>query len=296
MRSLNPEAVAGIAPTAAAAAQHQRVDGEARMEFRSAPHASAALADLYQRAPCRVLFPIAEAGDPLQAVVLTTSGGLTGGDRVRVAVTVGEHARATVTTQAAEKLYRSLPALAPARVEMQWTVGEHAWAECLAQETILFDGARLHRTLFADVAQSGRLLALESLVFGRTAMGERFDYGFVHDVWRVRRAGRLIWADALHLDGDIRHLRQLPFGFGTAVACSTLLYVGPDSAQQLGEVRKMIGDCAVQGGATAFDGMLIVRLLAADATALRAAVMTLAAGIRCLAAGLPARMPRVWYC
>jgi len=88
---------------------HQRVDGEARIAFRRRADGVVALADLYQRAPCRVLFPTTEAGEPVQAVLLTTSGGLTGGDRTRVSVSVEPGARATITTQAAEKIYRALP-------------------------------------------------------------------------------------------------------------------------------------------------------------------------------------------
>ena len=97
-----------------------------------------ALAALYQRAPCRVLFPTTEAGEPLQAVLLTTSGGLTGGDRTRVSVTVEPSARATVTTQAAEKIYRALPGTGDAVVQVEMQVGDGAWAEWLAQEKRIY--------------------------------------------------------------------------------------------------------------------------------------------------------------
>jgi urease accessory protein len=292
-----------VAEKKLAAAQHQRVAGAARISFAVTPDGTTMLADLYQKAPCRVLFPAPEAGDPIQAVVLTTSGGLTGGDRTQVGVVVAAGARATVTTQAAEKIYRALPPTGPstglagdARVEVNLTVGEHAWAEWLAQEAILFDGGRLRRTLVAEVAPQGRLLAVDSLVFGRTAMGESFDRGSVHDSWRITRAGRLIWADALHLDGDVEELRKAPFSFGTAVACSTLVYVGADSTQQLEAVRRILDRDALPGAATAFNGLLLIRILAEHATAMRSAVKILAAEIRRSAAGLPQRMPRVWDC
>src|ERR1700760_2466495 len=207
---------------------HQRVDGEARIAFKKFGNRTT-LADLYQRAPCRVLFPTTEADDSVQAVLLTTSGGLTGGDRTRVNAEIGPYAQATLTTQAAEKIYRALPNSGDARVEVKMTVSEGAWAEWLAQETIVFDGSRLRRQFTADVAADGKLLAVESIVFGRTAMGEQFDTGMLHDAWRISRGGKLIWADALHLEGDVRQLRSAPFGFGTSVACSTVLYVGADA-------------------------------------------------------------------
>jgi len=275
---------------------HQRVDGEARIAFRRRADGVIALADLYQRAPCRVLFPTTEAGEPLQAVLLTTSGGLTGGDRTRVSVSVESGARATVTTQAAEKNYRALPDAGDAVVQVEMQVGDGAWAEWLAQETIVFEGSRLRRLFAADVATTGRLLAVESIVFGRTAMGEFFNSGMLHDAWRISRAGRLIWADALHLDGDIQLLRAMPFGFGTSVACSTILYAGADAPQQLVEARRLLGDCALLCGATSLDGIMLVRIMADDASELRAAVMKLIAGIRQAAASLPAQLPRVWHC
>lgn len=275
---------------------HQRVDGEARIAFRRRVDGATALADLYQRAPCRVLFPTTEADDPIQAVLLTTSGGLTGGDRTRVAVSVEPHARATVTTQAAEKIYRALPSTGDASVQVEMQVGDGAWAEWLAQETIVFEGSRLRRLFTADVATTGRLLAVESVVFGRTAMGECFDSGMLHDAWRISRAGRLIWADALHLDGDLKRLRTAPFGFGKSVACATIAYVGADASQQVGEARRLMSECALPCGATSLDGIMLVRIMADDASELRAAVIRLIAGIRLAAATLPARLPRVWYC
>jgi urease accessory protein len=275
---------------------HQRVDGEARITYRRRADGATALADLYQRAPCRVLFPTTEPDEPVQAVLLTTSGGLTGGDRTRVAASIEPHARATITTQAAEKIYRALPNSGDAIVKVEMQVGDGAWAEWLAQETIVFDASRLRRLFTAEVAPTGKLLAVESIVFGRTAMGENFNNGMLHDSWRISRGGRLIWADALHLDGDLKRLRTAPFGFGTSVACATLVYVAADASQQLGEARRLLSGCPMPCGATSLDGIMVVRIMADDASELRVAVMKLIAGIRSAAASLPARLPRVWHC
>jgi urease accessory protein len=280
----------------AVAATHQRVDGEARIAFQRRLDGRTALADLYQRAPCRVLFPATEPDEPLQAVLLTTSGGLTGGDRTRVAVSIGPEAQATITTQAAEKIYRALPNTGDAVVQVDMRVDSGAWAEWLAQETIVFEGSRLRRLLTADVAPTGRFLAVETIVFGRTAMGECFDTGLLHDAWRINRAGKLIWADALHLEGDVGKLRSAPFGFANAVACSTVVYVGADAPQQLNEARRLLSDSTLPCGATSLDGIMLARIMAADAVELRAAVMQLISGIRHAAAALPARLPRVWHC
>ncbi len=276
--------------------QFQRADGAARIAFRLSPGGRTVLGDLYQRAPCRVLFPTVDPDEAMQAVLLTTCGGLTGGDRTEVAIELAAGARATLTTQAAEKLYRALPDEPQTQVQVRLQLADDAWAEWLAQETILFNGARLRRELRVDMARTARLLATESLVLGRTAMGEQFVSGSVYDTWRIRVGGRLVWADALSLTGQMTSLLGAPFGFGTAVAYSTVVYVGADAAEYLTDVRSVLRDCGVQAGATAFDGMLICRLLGTDAAALRRALVAVVGRIRRRAAALPERLPRVWYC
>jgi len=276
------------------ALRHQRADGAATLSIDCEGGASR-LRDLYQRAPCRLLFPEVEAGEPLQAVLLTTTGGLTGGDRTRVEFNVGARARATLTTQAAEKLYRALPGTPPVDCSLSVQAGPDAWIEWLAQETIVFNGACLRRTFCADLAPGSRMLALESIVFGRQAMGEELRVGMLHDSWRIRRAGRLIWADAMRLEGDLAGLRAAPFGHGEARACATLLYAGPDCHELLEPVRGELGDDA-HSGATLIEDLLIVRFLDRDPARLRARTVTVAGLIRHAAAGLARALPRVWYC
>lgn len=274
----------------------QRVDGACKLTFRPVGRDGTALGELYQRAPCRVLFPQCEPGEPPQAVMLTTSGGLTAGDRTDVRIQVASGAQATIATQAAERIYRASEADAEVNADINLLIGERAWGEWLAQETILYDGARLRRSLRADVACSGRLLALESVVFGRTAMREGFDTGFLHDAWQIRRDGVPVWADALHLDGDVRGLRAAPFGFGTNTACGTLLYVGEDAVRHLESVRGRLDGCPVSGAATVLDGVLIARVIAERADELRIVLAALAAHVRHAAGGWAAGMPRVWNC
>lgn len=278
------------------AVPHQRVDGAARLVYRCDADGRTRLADLYQRAPCRVLFPDVDAGQPPQAVMLTTSGGLTGGDRLSLQIEAGAGCTLTATTQAAEKLYRALPGDAPTRIDIGLRVGDGAWAEWLAQETILFDRSQLRRSLSADVAGSGRLLAVESLVFGRTAMGERYDSGTLHDAWRIRCDGRLMWADTLRLGGDVAAARAQPFGFGTAHACATLVYVGADASALLAPLRERLAVLGSGVAATCIERVLIVRVLADDAPAMRAAVRIAAGALRAMAGGLPERLPKVWDC
>jgi urease accessory protein len=282
--------------TACGAVRHQRADGAAILSISCDRSGESRLRDLYQRAPCRMLFPDIEPGEPLQAVLLTTSGGLTGGDRTRVEFNVGANARATLTTQAAEKLYRALPGTAPVDCAVSLTAGTNSWCEWLAQETILFDGAQLRRSFHAELAPGARMLAVESIVFGRQAMGEDLRTGMLHDSWRIRCAGRLAWADSMRLEGDIAGLRRAPFGFGAAVACATMVFAAPDAGELLDPVRAALEDAAGESGVTLLDGLLIIRLLDSDALRLRSRVVHLAGIIRHGAAGIARALPRVWHC
>ncbi len=83
----------------------------------------------------------------------------------------------------------------------------------------------------------------------------------LHDTWRIRRAGRLIWADALRLEGDILALRRAPFGFGDAIACTTMIYAAPEAGEFLEPVRAVLEDGADGSGVTLLDGLLIIRFL-----------------------------------
>lgn len=283
-------------PHPARAIPRQRVDGALKLAWRRDAQGRTRLADLYQRAPCRALFPDLDEGEPPQAVLLTTSGGLTGGDRLQIEVEIGAGARASVTTQAAEKLYRALPGEADTRIDVRFAVGAQAWAEWLAQETILFDGARLRRLFSADLAADAQLLAVESAVFGRLAMDERFGHGLLHDGWRIRRSGRLVWADAQHLAGDLHVPMAARFAYAGACGSASVVYVGPQAGALLEGLRGLPATPGVESAATVLDGLLVVRLLGFDAQALRAATVAATAWLRAAAGGLAPRLPRVWHC
>jgi urease accessory protein len=187
-------------------------DGAARITV-AADHGQTRLKDLYQSDPCRVLFPRPAEGAAFEGVVVTTSGGIVGGDRIAVDITAEDGSTATITTQAAEKIYRS--AGPESHITVQITVGENATLEWMPQGTILFDGARLRRMTSINAMPGSRLLCGECIVFGRRARGEKFTTGFLHDGWRLTENDRLIWADALH------RARMRGTGSAAFATCST---------------------------------------------------------------------------
>src|SRR5467141_5041082 len=201
--------------TATARPRLQRASGESHVSF-AVRDGKTRLADLYQRDPCRVLFPQPEPGEPPQAVLITTSGGVTDGDSLKLAIEVGPAASAVATTQAAEKIYRAAKGGGHCAIDVAVRVGEGASLDWLPQETIVFQGARLKRRSVAEVEPGGALLACEMVVLGRAASGERFVSGLLLDSWSVHRparsqTARLAWTDTLRIEGETPN----GAGFGT---------------------------------------------------------------------------------
>ncbi|MCR4376710.1 MAG: urease accessory protein UreD [Rhodospirillales bacterium] len=271
----------------------QGMRGRASMTFARSGDETR-LKDLYQSSPLRALFPGKASGDVLSAALVTTSGGLLGGDHLDVEVKLEAAAAVQVIGQAAEKVYRSK---GPDTIfDVRLEVAEDAWLEWLPQETILFDQARLRRHTCVDVAAGGAFLGAEMLVFGRAAMGETLRTGLIRDVWEVRRGAKLIWADALHLAGDLSVQLDHPAGFGGARAAATAVYVADDAAAHLAFVREVLDGApdGVRCAATVVNGVLVVRWLAFDAQALRGAFGVYWAAMRHEVKGLPGLMPRLW--
>jgi len=241
--------------------------------------------DLSERDGYRMRFPRADGG--LQGVIINTGGGMAGGDRVAIELAAGAGADAAVTTPSAERVYR---ALAGSATELNVTLEVESGARLawLPQETILYDGARLQRRLNVDIAQDARLLMIEMLVLGRAAHGEAIASGAVRDQWRVRRAGRLVLAENLSLEGEIADALARPAVGDGARVLATALYVAGDAEDRLTAVRAALQAQGCRVGASAWDGMLVVRGLSREAGSLRRAM----AGLLPMLAGRDA--PRVW--
>lgn len=269
----------------------QRADGALELGY-AADGATTRLAHLFQSDPCRALFPRGELDDAAQTVLLTTSGGLAGGDRIRMRVHCGPDARQVVTPQAAEKIYRAINAATEIDVELG--VAASAWLEWVPQETILFEASRLRRRVRIDVAQGGMLLAGDILSFGRAAHGESYDEGSLFDRWEARRDGALVWADRLLIEAP-RLVLAHPAGFAGARAYGTILHIGPEAPALLAVARSVMETCKSRSAATVVGGILLVRLLARTTAELRSDYAQIWSRLRHAAAGLPPRMPRIWH-
>ncbi|TVQ55798.1 MAG: urease accessory protein UreD [Rhodobacteraceae bacterium] len=260
-----------------------RADGSARVVAKRAGGRTR-LADLYERGSAKIRLPRVE-GDALHAVVLNTAGGVTGGDRFAYAAEAGPGARLTLATQTAERAYRAQPD-ETGRIAVSLSVGDGARLEWLAQETILFDRCALRRTIDVDMAEGATLLLVEPVVLGRQAMGETVQSGFFSDFQRIRRGGRLVYADATRLAGAVAAQAARPAALGPNRAWASIVYVAPDAEERLDEARSLIA--GGEGGASAFDGLISARMVSSDGQELRRRLLRFLAGFR---VDPP---PRVW--
>ncbi|MDF1737268.1 MAG: urease accessory protein UreD, partial [Minwuia sp.] len=253
--------------------------------------ARTALADLHQQGCMKARLPNSYAGDPKTAVLINTAGGLTGGDNVSTEVAWHGTAVACVSTQAAERVYRSSGG--DARVRNRLLVSKDARAEWLPQETILFDGGRMNRSTQVDLATGARFLAAETVILGRKAMGETVVEGALRDDWRVRRDGRLILHDAFALGAAIDTQRQRPALLDGAASWASLILQAPEvmTGKLLDLIREIGGPTA---GATLRQGLVLGRILAADGDTMRGILARLLPTLRHAIMGHPERLPTVF--
>ena len=239
---------------------------------------------LYESGSLRVRFPSPEA-EGLSAVFVNTAGGVAGGDAFGIEIAAGEGTRLSVTTAAAEKIYRAEGPAARLDIALKAAAGAHiAW---LPQETILFDRARVSRHIDIDLAGSASLLLCEIVVFGRTAMGERMQTGEFTDRWRLRRGGRLVFAENIRLDGDIgEKLGRAAVAKG-GVAIGTALIVPGDEAL-VERIRELTNSFGGEVGISSWNGFALARFCAQDAGKLRADMMAV------LGRASGEALPRLW--
>ena len=259
----------------------QRAEGSCRI-LLSGSESGTRVMDVFQRSPVRVMFPRAGGGAVEEAVLVNTAGGIAGGDRLEYSVTALADASIALTSQAAEKVHRALNV--PARISTKLKAHEGAKLAWLPQETIIFNWARLSRNTEINLASGAELLALEWLVLGRAAHGENIVGGHITDGWRVKKDGRLIWADTFRAtDETFSHVHRKAL-LSNRRTVATLIHFGPDLDIRLKFLRGLASSPECDCAATSVGGLIILRF-AANVSSNSAARLTLFS---------PAIRPSIW--
>jgi urease accessory protein len=262
----------------------QRARGRLALSF--GPQGSATkIENFYQEGCLKARLPRPVTAGTCDAILMNISGGIAGGDNLKTQITLKPRAQAAIATATAERIYRALGP--PAQIHTQITVAEHATLAYLPQETILFDGFALNRSLTINLAASATYLGVESLIFGRQAMSEAITQGSLRDRITLNCRGKLTYQDQTRLNGDISAQLQRTVVASGAIAMASLIYAAADAPAKLDPIRAALAEA--HAGATLMDGILIARLLAPDAVTLRnyiTAALHICQGGRAL--------PRVW--
>jgi len=252
------------------------------------------IVEVFQQSPIRIMFPRASGGAVEEAVLVNTAGGIAGGDRLEYVVTAQANASIAVTSQAAEKVYRALSE--PARIATKLKVCNAAKLAWLPQETIIFNWARLSRQTDIELSSGAELLALEWLVLGRAAHGEQMVGGHITDSWRVKKDGRLIWADSFRVTDEVFPYLHRKALLSNHKALGTLIYFGPYLDARLEFLRDIVPRLECQCAATSIAGLIVVRFAAIVSFDLRLALRSfLKQFTRELNPG-PFRVPKMWSC
>jgi urease accessory protein len=220
-----------------------------------------------------------------EAVMLNTAGGITGGDQLDISV-VAQDCALVVTSQTAERFYKS--STSPAKISIQLKAQESTNLHWLPQETILFDGAEIDRTIRLDMQSGSQCLIAESLVLGREAMGEVLQSCHFTDSWRLYRDGVLFHAEQLRLTGDVRDVLAASAGGNAARLLTTIIYAGADAEQAAERLKPIISSSRSTSATSCWREKLVVRLVSADAPAGRTDIVKLLLALR------QQPLPRVW--
>lgn len=225
----------------------------------------------------------------VEAVLINTAGGLTGGDRMAWSAEVAPAGKLALTTQACERIYRLLGGAATIKTTL--TIGRDAHLDWLPQETIMFAASDLDRRIDIDLADGASLTAIEAVLLGRDAMGELALDCRLRDNWRIRRNGRLIHAEATRLDGTTAERNAISLLAGRR-AFATIVHIAPDADQTLARLAKIRAllppDRSI--AASASGERLVIRALAQSGLALRRLIVPILAELS--GAGT---LPRLWH-
>lgn len=246
------------------------------------------LDDLRHSGCLKALFP-RSGEDRLNAVLINTAGGITGGDDLRIKADVGEGSRLCLTTQAAERIYRA-SGDAAGRIDTSIRVADRAQLAWLPQETILYDKSALDRRLRIALAGDARCLVVETLVFGRTAMGESVRHLRLSDRIEIHRDGRPLFVDRMRLNGDaLAHLARRATGGGAVAMASVIFSGGADSPEAAAHLDLLRPDLPAHAGASLVrPGLLFLRMAAPDSYELRKTLLPVLARLN------DGPLPRTW--
>lgn len=193
------------------------------------------------QAPLKIQRPFyPEGSEVCHSVILHTAGGVVGGDRLFIHITLQPTAHVLITTAAAGKIYRSNAQLAQQNISIK--VDTQACLEWLPQPTILFNGAEYQQNLKVDLAPEASWISWEIIRFGRSASGERFLAGNWRSYTEVWQQGYPLWIDRQLLKGGSEMVDSF-LGLAGYSVVGCLVFIGqPVTSEIVTKARSLWND------------------------------------------------------
>lgn len=256
--------------------------GELRLEFEADPLSGRTVAsEVFSRVPLQVQKALyLDSTGIAYAYIMSPSGGVLQGDRLRIEVRVGRGARAHLTTQAATKVYGMERNYATQEVDV--VVEERGYLEFVPDQLIPYKGSRFHQSVRMRVHDGATMVYSEVVTPGRTGRGERFDY----DVCSLKTVGldqdsAVRFRDAVFLEpkrySPLRVLEPERPVFASVYVVTSL------EAQALADaVHAILDRSRVRGGVSVLPGRdgVFARMAAATSDELKDAIGRVVAEVR----------------
>ena len=239
----------------------------------------------------KALYP--EGESVCHAIVLHPPAGIAGGDELAIQLTLDAQAHALLTTPGAAKWYRSAGPWASQHCRFDVAAG--ACLEWLPQETIFFNGCRAAIHNEVRLAAGARYLAWDVWCLGRSASGERYTQGALHNRSEIYLGDDLLWCEQAQLTGG-SSLMDSPIGLAGRSVCVTLYAAGTDiESALLAACRALIpAESTALSGITTLPNLVVARYLGDSAEAARHWLFELWCLLRPVFAGRAAVPPRIW--
>ena len=140
--------------------------------------------------------------------IISPSGGVLQGDRYRIDIKLAENAIAHITTQGATRLYRMDKNFATQILNI--SLDSNCYLEYVPDQIIPYRDSRFYQSVNLHVPDDATLIYSETIVPGRMAMGEYFDYDVCYlKTIAKNQSGKLKLVDTALLEPKKNQLKRL---------------------------------------------------------------------------------------